>query len=131
MNLTPIPKLDELLAEPGKVNNLPAEAIPVLLGNLERLRATLWARLNPVRNELIDAGEIAKRWNIPESWVRDNVRERAADPIPHVKMGHYVRFEWDLPQLHAWFDRRRSTSKKSLVKHNGIGVSITRMERKA
>ncbi len=126
-----VPKLTDLLSDHAKAALVPSEAIPGLLGELERLRATLWARLNPVRNELIDAGEIAKRWNIPESWVRDNVRERAADPIPHVKMGHYVRFEWDLPQLHAWFDRRRSAGQKRFDKRNGIGVSITRMERKA
>lgn len=102
-----------------------------MLGELEKCRAVLWAKLNPVRNEPKDAKELAKRRNIPEAWVRDNVRERTADPIPHVKIGHYVRFEWDSPQLHAWFDRRRSTSAKSLDKPNGSGVSITRMERKA
>ena len=125
------PKLADLLSDPAKVSLLPAEAIPGMLGELEKCRAVLWAKLNPVRNEPIDARELAKRWNIPESWVRDNVRGRTADPIPHVRMGHYVRFEWDSPQLHAWFDRRRSGGKKSLDKRNGIGVTLTRMERKA
>ncbi len=131
MNLTPNPKLAELLENPGRVDSVPAEGIPAMLAELERLRATLWVLLNPVQNEPIDAKELARRWNIPETWVRDNVRERTADPIPRVKIGHYVRFEWNSPQLHTWFDRRRSEGKKSLDKRNGIGVSITRMERKA
>ena len=131
MNLTPYPKLRELLENPDKVGNLPAEEIAGLLGELERLKATLWVLLHPVQNEPIDAKELARRWNIPQSWVRDNVRERTADPIPHVKLGHYLKFEWDSPQLHAWFDRRRSAGQKRFDKRNGIGVSITRMERKA
>lgn len=43
--------------------------------------------------EIIDAEELAKRWAVPETWVRENVRRRALDPIPHVRLGKYVRFE--------------------------------------
>ena len=45
MNLTPVPKLADLIADGGKVSALPLEAIPALLGELEQLKATLWARL--------------------------------------------------------------------------------------
>ena len=103
----------------------------VLLGEMDKLRAALWCKVAPMRHELVDSKELAKRWNIPESWVRDNIRERTADRIPHVKLGSYVRFEWDSPQLHAWFDRRRSAGQKRFDKRNGLGVTITRMERKA
>lgn len=40
-----VPKLADLVAEPGKAGLVPLEAIPAMLGDLERLRATLWARL--------------------------------------------------------------------------------------
>jgi hypothetical protein len=40
----------------------------------------------------IDSRELAARWNVPESWVRDQVRSRAEDPLPHVNLGKYVRF---------------------------------------
>jgi len=57
--------------------------------------------------EVIDASDLAKRLNLPESWVRDQVRTRAADPIPHLKFGRYVRFEWLHPNLSEWLERRR------------------------
>jgi hypothetical protein len=43
--------------------------------------------------EVIDSAELAKRWVVPETWVRDQVRTRTQDPIPHVRLGKYIRFE--------------------------------------
>jgi hypothetical protein len=58
-------------------------------------------------NEVIDAAELAKRWRLPESWIREQTRTRAGDPLPCVRFGRYVRFEWGSPKLVAWYDRRR------------------------
>ena len=58
--------------------------------------------------EVLDAGELAKRWHVPESWVREQTRNRAADPLPCVRLGRYVRFEWDSPRLVAWWAKRRT-----------------------
>ncbi len=63
--------------------------------------------------EVIDSAELAKRWSLPESWVRDQVRARITDPIPCVRLGKYVRFEWGSSALEDWWDRRRT------AKHNG------------
>jgi hypothetical protein len=41
--------------------------------------------------------ELGKRWNLPESWVRDGVRKRSGDPIPCVRLGRYVKFQWGAP----------------------------------
>jgi hypothetical protein len=68
--------------------------------------------------EIIDCRELARRWNLPESWVRENVRRRASDPIPHVRAGRYVRFEWESADLEEWWARRRKVSKRS---RNGDG----------
>lgn len=57
--------------------------------------------------EVIDAAELAKRWNLPESWIREQTRSRSSDPLPGVRFGRYVRFEWGSPRLAAWYDRRR------------------------
>jgi hypothetical protein len=57
--------------------------------------------------EVIDAGELAKRWSLPESWIREQTRTRSGDPLPCVRFGRYVRFEWSSPKLVAWYDRRR------------------------
>lgn len=44
--------------------------------------------------EFIDSNELAARWGLPGSWIREQVRSRAADPLPHVRFGKYVRFRW-------------------------------------
>jgi hypothetical protein len=68
--------------------------------------------------EIIDSEELAKRWSVPESWVRDQVRRRAQDPLPHVRLGKYIRFEWGSPELETWWGCRRTPTKQS---RNGDG----------
>jgi hypothetical protein len=58
--------------------------------------------------EIIDSRELALRLNLPETWVRDAVRRRAKDPIPHLRFGKYVRFTWGSPELTEWLERRSS-----------------------
>ena len=58
--------------------------------------------------ELIDAPELAKRWRLPTSWIREQTRSRCSNPIPHLRLGRYVRFEWGSPELVAWLSRHRS-----------------------
>jgi len=63
-------------------------------------------RARIVGYEFIDCGELARRWDVPVSWIRDQVRKRAEDPLPHVNLGKYVRFLWGSPELQAWVERR-------------------------
>jgi hypothetical protein len=56
--------------------------------------------------EFIDSKELARRWALPKSWIREQVRSRCADPLPHVRFGKYVRFRWGSPELEAWAKRR-------------------------
>ena len=56
--------------------------------------------------EFINCGELAVRWCLPESWVREQVRTRSTDPIPHVRFGKYVRFRWGSSELEEWAERR-------------------------
>ncbi len=56
--------------------------------------------------EIIDCPELARRWMLPVSWVRDQVRVRATNPIPHIKFGKYVRFRWGSPELEQWLAAR-------------------------
>ena len=58
--------------------------------------------------ELIDAPDLATRWHLPTSWIREQTRSRSVDPIPHLRLGRYVRFEWGSPELAAWLSRHRS-----------------------
>ena len=68
--------------------------------------------------EIIDSEELAKRWGVLESWIPDQVRRRALDPIPHLRFGKYIRFEYGSEPLSEWLARRRALSKQS---RNGDG----------
>jgi len=53
--------------------------------------------------ELIDAAELARRLGgLPVSWVRSRTRGRSLDEIPHLKLGRYIRFDWNSPELQRW-----------------------------
>jgi hypothetical protein len=58
--------------------------------------------------EMIDCTELGKRWSLPASWVKEQTRSRAADPLPCVRFGKYVRFAWGSPELAEWLTRRYS-----------------------
>jgi hypothetical protein len=59
-----------------------------------------------IGQEIIDSPELAKRWCLPESWIREQVRRRSHDPIPHLRFGKYVRFAWGSSDLENWLRRR-------------------------
>ena len=63
--------------------------------------------------EVLTAKDLAARWQVPESWVREQTRSRAADPIPHVRLGRYIRFSLNA-ELAAWWARHQSGHRKPL-----------------
>jgi hypothetical protein len=67
------------------------------------------------RYEFIDSKGLALRWSLPESWVREQVRARSSDPLPHVRFGKYVRFRWGSPELEEWAERRIVSSSNRVV----------------
>ena len=60
-------------------------------------------------SEMIDSAELAARWRVPESWIRNRTRARTPkeEQIPCVRLGRYVRFEWGSHQLDEWLERKR------------------------
>jgi len=73
-----------------------------------------------IRYEFIDSKELAARWGLPESWIREQVRSRSTDPIPHIRFGKYVRFRWSSPELEDWAERR-IVSRSSKVAGRALG----------
>lgn len=59
-----------------------------------------------IQVQFITSEQLAERWNLPVSWIREQVRCRAVDPLPHVRFGKYVRFRWGSPELDEWAERR-------------------------
>jgi len=48
-------------------------------------------------DRLLDAKQAAKRWSVPESWIRDMARR---GELPCVRLGRYLRFKFeDLDQF--------------------------------
>jgi excisionase family DNA binding protein len=50
---------------------------------------------------LLDADQAGELLNVKPTWVAEQARK---DRVPHVKLGHYVRFNRD--ELLAWVDSR-------------------------
>jgi hypothetical protein len=57
---------------------------------------------------LIDSAELARRLQVPESWVRSRTRARTPKEqrIPCIRLGRYVRFDWGSNQLKVWLASR-------------------------
>lgn len=60
--------------------------------------------------KFVGAEEFAALLNVPVTWIREQTRSRARDPIPHFKMGRYTRFDLSDPRLAEWLERRRKAS---------------------
>jgi transposase len=57
--------------------------------------------------EVIDSTELAKRLSVPESWIRSRTNQkRTSDPIPHYRLGRYIRFSWGSAELSDWLSRQ-------------------------
>jgi hypothetical protein len=81
---------------------LPSDALPALVGELEATKALVWARLVATEraaheqqpaarsSALLDAKAMAERLQVPESWLREHARHGG---IPCVYVGRYVRFD--------------------------------------
>jgi hypothetical protein len=74
---------------------------------------------NPVFGEVLTVDELAERWKVPPTWIREGTRCRAVDPIPHIRLGRYVRFV-NSPELAAWWKRRQSNGRKSLASKSSV-----------
>jgi len=54
--------------------------------------------------DLLTVDELAKRLKIKKSWVYAQTRRRDADSIPKLKIGKYLRFEWEA--VRNWIDNQ-------------------------
>jgi predicted DNA-binding transcriptional regulator AlpA len=63
--------------------------------------------------EILTPTQVAERLQVKPSWVYEQTRERAevrnSDPLPYMKMGRYLRFDWK--DVIDWLERRKSIVK--------------------
>jgi excisionase family DNA binding protein len=46
-------------------------------------------------NNILTPEEVAARLKVPESWVYEKTRARCRNPIPCLRLGRYIRFDWN------------------------------------
>ena|ERR1700677_1549809 len=45
--------------------------------------------------DILTPEEVAARLKVPESWVYEKTRVRCRNPIPCLRLGRYIRFDWN------------------------------------
>lgn len=58
--------------------------------------------------KLVDTAVLAELWGVPKTWLQHHTRSACKDPIPHIRLGKYVRFDLTSPLLAAWLNSRRT-----------------------
>ncbi len=65
--------------------------------------------------EILTPQQLAERLQVKASWVYEQTRNRSGvrnpDPLPHIKMGLYLRFDWR--DVLAWLERQKQRSEKA------------------
>jgi excisionase family DNA binding protein len=56
-------------------------------------------------DDLLTVEEVAALLKVKPSWVYERIRARRGDKLPHVKLGHYLRFE--RPAVEEFVRRQR------------------------
>jgi excisionase family DNA binding protein len=60
-------------------------------------------------DEILTPTQVAERLQVKPSWVYEQTRERGnvrnPDPFPHIKLGRYLRFDWQ--DVTEWLERRK------------------------
>jgi hypothetical protein len=59
--------------------------------------------------EFIDSRELAARWAVPETWIRERVRTRCEDPLPHLHFSEYGGFRLVSPEVEGWAGQARNS----------------------
>jgi hypothetical protein len=73
--------------------------------------AIAYTTAKPVETKavLLTPAQLAERLAVPASWVKEKTRTRAlerdSDPLPCVRLGRYVRFDWN--DVLAWIERQK------------------------
>ena len=64
---------------------------------------------------LLTVPDLSGRWNVPTSWVYAKVE---SGHLPHLKLGHYVRFELDAIEAYEHAERTKAAT-LALAKRRG------------
>ncbi len=54
--------------------------------------------VNPA--DILTLAEVAERLKVSERWVYEKSRRRCSNPLPAIRIGRYLRFDW--VEVSAW-----------------------------
>jgi excisionase family DNA binding protein len=60
--------------------------------------------------DILTPDQLAKRLSVSRSWVTEKCRTRGTNPMPHYRIGRYVRFSW--PVVAEWIESTATASPK-------------------
>ena len=90
-------------------------------------------------SDILTTEGLAKRLQVPKSWVYEKLREGNTNPLPVFSLGRYLRFSW--ADVSAWLDstkeqylarpRRKLPSRAKSVESQKPAVAARHAERKA
>lgn len=52
--------------------------------------------------------ELADRLKVPVSWIYEKTRSRSRDPLPVIRLGRYMCFDW--LDVAEWIERHRQAA---------------------
>ncbi len=60
--------------------------------------------------QILTLSEVAQRLKVSERWVYEKSRRRCQNPLPAIRIGRYLRFDWQ--EVSAWL-REQSTFRRA------------------
>jgi excisionase family DNA binding protein len=81
-----------------------------MTGNVEHPKRTAWAETSTLvkAEDILTPEELAAKLKVPDSWVYEKTRGRCRNPIPCLRLGRYVRFDWT--SVAAWLTTPQNTN---------------------
>jgi hypothetical protein len=61
---------------------------------------------HPQKVEIVTPKELAQRLHVPEPWVYEKTRTRCKNPLPCLRIGRFIRFDWSA--VLDWLEKQSS-----------------------
>lgn len=71
----------------------------------ESIRIMSYPMVSQSLRKFLKAEELGELFGVRTRWIYDNVMPNSSDPIPHIRLGKYIRFNPDCPKFKAWLER--------------------------
>ena len=81
--------------QPALITAAPPKCIPVAVDPLQ----------------ILTLAEIADRLKVSQRWVYEKTRNRCQDPLPCIRIGRYLRFDWH--DVSAWLQQHSNVPSPS------------------